>query len=158
LKLFYFYILLLHYQIVYPESRYIRLTTADRLDVFKLHLNIIIRSRFGWNENHIFVAALWINLLVYRFWVKRKSWKYFLLFIKSFIPTKCTIPNGKSPLCSFVITIADTGYQNHCWFCHIIFFALLQELLLSLIVGMVPGNCLVFIKLIKYSTIIFWSV
>lgn len=43
LKLFYFYVLLLRYQIVYPESRYISMidTTADRLAVLKHHLNNI---------------------------------------------------------------------------------------------------------------------
>jgi len=58
LNLFYFYILLLCYQIVYPKSRYIYIytymidTISDRLDVLKLHLNNI--SRFGGNENNLF--------------------------------------------------------------------------------------------------------
>jgi len=56
MKLFYFYILLLRYQIVYPKSRYISMIdkTAGRLEVLKLHLNNISRSRFGENKNLTF--------------------------------------------------------------------------------------------------------
>lgn len=105
------------------------------------------------------MTALWINLIVYRFWVKRKSWKYFLLFIKFFIPTKHRIPNGMGPLCSFVMTIADTGYQNQpLLILPYYFFRTSTGAIIISNSGYGPGNCLVFIKLIKYSTIIFWSV
>jgi len=47
----------LQYLIVYPESRYTLMinNTADRIEVFKLHLNNIgNRNRFHGNENQIF--------------------------------------------------------------------------------------------------------
>jgi len=57
LNLFYFYILLLHYQMVYSEFRYIsiyRPKTADRLGVLKPNFNNLSRSRFGRNRSYIF--------------------------------------------------------------------------------------------------------